>query len=236
MLSRISAKLVGAPIKEQSLYDAIDCLLSFSNKDGTFSAFERKRTSSWIEIMNPSESLRNMIVDYPHVECTSSAIQGLILFRKLYPGYRDEDIENCIKNAVMFIENKQKNDGSWYATYGVCFTYGAFFAMKRISGWGEHYISTETEAYADAGRPHAVNTAWAMLALIYSGQTERDPTPLYRAARQLISMQLETGEFPQQEHVGCFTSNFLFNYPNYRNLFPIWALGEFRRRLTASKD
>ncbi|KAG8089622.1 hypothetical protein GUJ93_ZPchr0011g28115 [Zizania palustris] len=92
------------------------------------------------------------------------------------------------------------------------------------------------QAYADAGRPHAVNSAWAMLALIYSGQTERNPTPLYRAARQLINMQLETGEFPQQEHVGCFSSNFVFNYPNYRNLYPIWALGEFRRRLTASKD
>jgi achilleol B synthase len=26
------------------------------------------------------------------------------------------------------------------------------------------------QTYVDAGRPHAVNTAWAMLALIYAGQ------------------------------------------------------------------
>lgn len=251
---------MGDPIKGERLHDAVDCLLSFMNKDGTFSTYECKRTTSLLEVLNPSESFLNIIVDYPSVECTSSVLQAFILFRELYPGYREEEIGKCIKNSSKFIENSQRKDGSWVGTWGVCFTYGTFFAVKGLiasgrtyensssirracdfllskqlstGGWGETYLSSETESYVSATSPHAVNTAWAMLALIYAGQVERDPMPLYQAAKELINMQLETGEFPHQEHVGCFNCSLYFNYGNYGNLFPIWALGELRCRLLA---
>ncbi|XP_025823340.1 achilleol B synthase-like isoform X3 [Panicum hallii] len=262
LLSKINPGLVGDPIKEERLYDAVDCLLSYVNKDGTLSSAECKRTTSWVEFINPSESFRNIIVDYPYPECTSSLIQALILFREICPMYRHEEIEKIIKNGASFIEKTQRKDGSWYGSWAVCFTYATFFAIKGLvaagrtyqnslsirkacdfllskqlitGGWGENYLSCQIEEYVDSGSPHAVNTAMAMLALLYAGQIEHDPTPLYRAAKELINMQMETGEFPQQEIVGNFNSSLFFNYTNYRNTFPIWALGEFRRRLLAKR-
>lgn len=47
------------------------------------------------------------------VECTSSALQTLVMFRELYPGYRDDEIGKCIQGASRFIENKQQKDGAW---------------------------------------------------------------------------------------------------------------------------
>jgi achilleol B synthase len=38
------------------------------------------------------------------------------MFREMYPGYRKEEIEKCIKTASRFIEKEQKNDGSWCVT------------------------------------------------------------------------------------------------------------------------
>uniref|UniRef100_J3N7J0 Uncharacterized protein n=1 Tax=Oryza brachyantha TaxID=4533 RepID=J3N7J0_ORYBR len=37
------------------------------------------------------------------------------------------------------------------------------------------------------------------------------------------------------EIIGNFNNSMFFNYTSYRNLFPVWALEEFRRRLLAKK-
>ncbi len=50
---------------------------------------------------------------YSYVECTSAAIQALTAFKKLYPGHRKSEIDNCISKAASFIEGIQKSDGSW---------------------------------------------------------------------------------------------------------------------------
>lgn len=48
-----------------------------------------------------------------YVECTSSVIQALALFREKYPGHRKDEIDQCIRNATEFIEKLQNDDGSW---------------------------------------------------------------------------------------------------------------------------
>ncbi|KAJ8451277.1 hypothetical protein Cgig2_014049 [Carnegiea gigantea] len=162
-----------------------------------------------------------------YVECTSSAIQSLSLFKKLYPTRRREEIEECISKGIRFIEESQNYDGSWYGCWGICFTYGTWFGVEALAtlggkcynssslskacefllskqlpdgGWGESYLSCTNKVYTNlqGNRSNLVHTSWALLALMKAGQAR------------------------------AFMKNCILNYASFRNIFPIWALGEYR--------
>ncbi|TQD85288.1 hypothetical protein C1H46_029207 [Malus baccata] len=97
-------------------YDAVNVTLSLQNDDGGFATYELTRSYRWLELINPAETFGDIVIDYPYVECTSAAIQALALFKKLCPGHRSEEIENCIARAAKFIETIQATDASWFVS------------------------------------------------------------------------------------------------------------------------
>nr|UMM64880.1 2,3-oxidosqualene cyclase [Avena strigosa] len=258
LLSKFPSGIVGNQMETCRFHDAVNILLSLQNPNGGYGTWELARTYPWMEILNMTEIYADIMVEHQYVECTSSVIQALALFREKYPGHRKDEIEQCIRRATKFIEKLQNDDGSWFGSWGICFTYGTWFAIEGLSavgqcysnstcirkacqfllskqlqngGWGESHLSSRTKAYTnlDGEKSHIVNTAWAMLALMKAGKAERDPCPLHKAARLIMKMQLGSGDFPQEEMIGSFLKNGPLCYMAYRNIFPIWALGEYHR-------
>uniref|UniRef100_A0A803KQK9 Squalene cyclase N-terminal domain-containing protein n=1 Tax=Chenopodium quinoa TaxID=63459 RepID=A0A803KQK9_CHEQI len=113
MLSTMPPEIVGKKMDPERLYDSVNVLLSLQSKNGWFTAWEEARGYKWLEAMNTTSFFTKVVVEHEYVECTSSIIQALVLFKKLYPSRRKNEIETSISKAVKYIESCQYPNGSW---------------------------------------------------------------------------------------------------------------------------
>lgn len=251
-------------IPASRLAAAVDMILSYQNPgSGGWATYELTRSSAWLEIINPAESFGDIVIDYPYVECSSACVTALAAYRASGAGHRSAEVDAAIEAGVRFILADQRPDGSWYGSWGVCFTYGAWFGCEALAaagrtaatcpalrraceflvarqeadgGWGESYLSSVDKVYTSlpGGESQVVHTAWAMLALCAAGWVDAVPEArgaavLAAGAACLLRSQEPSGDWPQQHITGVFNRNCMITYANYRNIFPLWALGEYRK-------
>lgn len=120
----------------------VDLLLSGQNKNGGYASYEKKRGGVFLEMLNPSEVFGDIMIDYTYVECTSAVMQALKYFTDHYPKYRSQDIMMALKQGFDFVLKSQREDGSWYGSWGVCFTYGSWFGLEAFACMGLDYKSS----------------------------------------------------------------------------------------------
>lgn len=250
---------VSRTITDDRIFHAVNVILSFENSDGSYATYELTRSYSWLEYINPAELFGGIMIDYGYVECTSSSVQALCVFRQLYPHHRTQEINQSIERSIKYIQRIQRDDGSWYGSWAVCFTYGIWFGIEALvlagythsdsvnkackwlvdhqnndGGWGESYQCCVYKKYI----PHpdgsqVVNTAWACLALIAADYSDR--SVIDRGIQYIISQQYNNGDWPQQGISGVFNNNCMITYINYRCSFTIWALGRYLSKYVLNK-
>lgn len=240
------------------LHDAIDVLLSLQNvgsfEFGSFSTYEKIKATPMLELINPAEVFGNIMVEYPYIECTDSSVLGLSYFHR-YSSYRNADISLAIKRATDYIIQSQQVDGSWYGCWGICFTYAGMFALEALAeinldysnsevvrkgcnflvtrqlpdgGWGESMKSSETHTYVSTRKSLVVQTSWALIGLLLARYPDKEV--LRKAVDLIISRQGEYGEWKFEQVEGVFNHSCAIEYPNYKFLFPIKALGLYVKR------
>lgn len=253
-------------ISEQRLSDCVNVILSYQNPEGGWATYENRRSTSLLELINPSETFGDIVIDYSYVECSSACVTALCAFLDAFPSHpRRREIERALARGKKYILGEQRPDGSWYGSWGVCFTYGAWFGCEALAamgetaetcpalrraceflvskqnadgGWGESYLSSMDKVYSGA-ETQVVNTAWALLALLKAGWAEHEDengekrglAAVTAGAGALLRAQLSDGDWPQERISGVFNRSCMISYTNYRNIFPVWALGEYRRRV-----
>ncbi|MCJ1398857.1 Lanosterol synthase (Oxidosqualene--lanosterol cyclase) [Xylographa trunciseda] len=242
-------------VSEERLQDAVDTLLTMQNSSGGFASYEPIRGSQYLEWLNAAEVFGRIMVEYDYPECTTSVVTALSLFSEHNPEYRKDDISRTKRGALSYIHKAQYPDGSWYGSWGICFTYAGMFALESLAsvgetyanspsvakaceffvskqkddgGWGESYKSCETGVYVQHENSQVVQTCWALLGLMEAEFPRRDV--IERGIRLIMGRQKPEGGWEQEAIEGVFNKSCMISYPNYKYIFPIKALGMFAKK------
>lgn len=218
-------------VSESRMKDAIDTLLTMQNTSGGFASYEPQRGSELLEYLNAAEVFNRIMVEYDYPECSTAVVTALLLFTKLYPNYRQAEISQAVRQAIAYIHKAQLPDGSWYGSWGICFTYATMFALEALAatgetcesspamqrackfllskqhddgGWGEGYRGCETGQYADRDS-QVVMTAWALIGLMAAESSDR--AAIERGVRLIMSRQQANGEWLQEGIEGVFNKS-----------------------------
>ncbi|HUJ70241.1 MAG TPA: prenyltransferase/squalene oxidase repeat-containing protein, partial [Syntrophorhabdales bacterium] len=93
-------------------------------------------------------------------------------------------------------------------------------------GWGESCESYANKHLKMRGMSTPSQTAWAVMALVAAGEGACEQA--IDGIRFLLSRQGPDGTWEEEEFTGTgFPKHFMIKYHNYRNCFPLMALGKF---------
>ncbi|HXK33482.1 MAG TPA: squalene--hopene cyclase [Dehalococcoidia bacterium] len=227
---------------------AMTWLRAMQSSNGGWGAFDRDNMSTLVTRIPFCDF--GAVIDPPSEDVTAHIVEMFAL-----AGVRHDDA--MMRKAIDYLWSAQEEDGSWFGRWGVNHIYGTAavvpalvaagvpFDDPRIAralgwirahqnddgGWGETCASYDDPALRGRGPSTASQTAWALLALL-AGEAAGTDDAVRRGIRYLIETQAPDGEWHEPYFTGTgFPHDFMLKYHLYRNYWPLWALGRYRRAL-----
>jgi squalene-hopene/tetraprenyl-beta-curcumene cyclase len=225
--------------------------ISMQSSNGGWAAFDRDND---MDILNRIPFAdQEAMVDPPTADVTGRMLEVMGAF-----GY-DSD-HPVAKSGIRFLEELQEKDGSWWGRWGVNYIYGTWSVLRGLisigqdpksprirmavhwlqdhqnpdGGWGETCDSYKCPELCGQGPSTASQTAWAIMGLLAAGE-EKSPE-VSKGIQYLLRTQKGDGTWDEAEFTGTgFPKHFYINYHNYRNCFPLMALGQYLKKLNMSR-
>jgi len=225
----------------------IQWVLSMQSSNGGWAAFDR---DNGMEILNriPFADSEAM-VDPPTADVTGRVLEVMGFF-----GYDYTHSE--AERGIAFLKSVQEKDGSWWGRWGVNYIYGTWSVLRGLisigvdprsaifraavhwlkdqqnedGGWGESCDSYKWPELSGQGPSTPSQTAWAIMGLLAGG--EEKSAEVSKGIQYLLRNQKPDGTWDETYFTGTgFPKHFYIRYHNYRNCFPLMALGQYMRKL-----
>jgi squalene-hopene/tetraprenyl-beta-curcumene cyclase len=224
---------------------ALAWLRAMQSANGGWGAFDRDNTRTLVTKIPFCDF--GATIDPPSEDVTAHIVEMFALY-----GWRDDDA--MLRRAVDYLWRTQEPDGSWFGRWGVNYIYGTGAVVPALiaagasprdarirravrwlvehqnadGGWGETCASYDDPSLRGRGESTASQTAWALLALLSASEVRSDA--VRAGINYLVCAQRPDGQWEEPQFTGTgFPRDFMLKYHLYRNYWPLWALGRYRR-------
>lgn len=236
---------------DEALRLGMDWCLSMQCQNGGWAAFDRENTMMILNRIPFAD--QEAMVDYPTADVSARVLEAMGVFGL--------DLSHPhARRGLAFIKSLQEPDGCWWGRWGVNYIYGTWSVLRGLlligedmkaphvraaiewlkthqnpdGGWGETCASYRHPELRGRGPSTASQTAWAMMGLLAGG--EEDSIEVRRGVQYLVDSQQPDGTWEEVYFTGTgFPNHFYIRYHNYRNCFPLMALGQYLRKVKRSR-